>query len=316
MDSIEHKTLQLNGINMHVASKGQGPKTILFVHGFPELWYSWRHQILALSDLGYRCIAPDLRGFGDTDAPEGVEKYTSLHVVGDLVALLDAVAPGEQVFVVGHDWGAYVAWHLSLYRPDKVKALVALSVAYLPRNPLGKPVDLMRHVYGPDYYFCRFQETGVIEAELAEVGTKRVIEGFLSHRSPAPLFLPKGKLFGDAPTQLPEWITEEELNYYVTKYEKTGFTGGLNYYRVVNLNWELNAAWTGSPVIVPAKFIVGELDTVYNSLGAKQYVNSPAFKKAVPQLEEVVAMEGVAHWIQQEKAEEVTNHIHDFFHKF
>lgn len=315
MDSIDHKTLQINGINMHVAIKGDGPKTILFVHGFPELWYSWRHQILGLASLGYRCVAPDLRGFGDTDAPEGVDKYTIFHVVGDLVGLLDVVAPGEKVFVVGHDWGAFVAWHLSLFRPDKVKALVNLSVAYTPRNPKGKPVDMMRGVYRDDYYFCRFQEAGM-EAELAELGTKRVLESFICHRNPAPLFLPKGTMFGNTPDKLPEWLTEDELNYYVSKYEKSGFTGGLNYYRVMNLNWELNAPWAGSPITVPTKFIVGDMDSVYNALGAKQYINSPLFKKIVPLLEEVVVMENVAHWIQQEKAEEVTKHIADFFTKF
>lgn len=161
MDSIEHKTLNLNDINMHLAEKGPstGP-VILFIHGFPELWYSWRHQILTLSNLGYRCIAPDLRGFGDTDCPNGVENYTLFHIVGDLVALLDIVeAPDEKVFVVGHDWGAIVAWHLSLYRPDKVRALVNLSVAYSPRKPIGKPVEIMRRVYGDEFYICRIQVT-------------------------------------------------------------------------------------------------------------------------------------------------------------
>lgn len=156
MDSIKHTTLKLNGINIHIAEKGSGP-VILFIHGFPELWYSWRHQILALSNLGYRCIAPDLRGFGDSDVPEGVENYTVLHVVGDLVALLDAVAPEEKVFVVGHDWGANIAWQLSLYRPDKVKALVNLSVAYSPRKATVKPLDVLRQVYGDDFYICKIQ---------------------------------------------------------------------------------------------------------------------------------------------------------------
>uniref|UniRef100_A0A7N0UV04 AB hydrolase-1 domain-containing protein n=1 Tax=Kalanchoe fedtschenkoi TaxID=63787 RepID=A0A7N0UV04_KALFE len=129
---------------MHVAeTAGQGP-IILLLHGFPECWYSWRHQIPALSQLGYRCLAPDLRGFGDTEAPEGFEKYAVFHVVGDLVALLDAVAPGQSVFVVGHDWGAFVAWNLSLFRPDKVRAMVNLSVPFLPRNPVGKPADVIK----------------------------------------------------------------------------------------------------------------------------------------------------------------------------
>jgi pimeloyl-ACP methyl ester carboxylesterase len=155
MEGIEHRTIKVNGINMHVAEKGQGP-VILFLHGFPELWYTWRHQIHALASLGYRAVAPDLRGYGDTDAPADPSSYTYLHVVGDLVALLDAIA-ADQVFVVGHDWGAIIAWYLCLFRPDRVKALVNLSVAFSPRNPQRKPLEALRAVYGDDYYVCRFQ---------------------------------------------------------------------------------------------------------------------------------------------------------------
>lgn len=157
MDGIEHRTLQVNGINMHVAEKGQGP-LILFIHGFPDLWYTWRHQIHALASLGYRAVAPDLRGFGDTDAPVSVSDYTGFHVVGDLIALLDTIAADEEkVFVVGHDWGALIAWYLCLFRPDRVKALVNMSVAFSPRNPTRKPIQSMKYLYGDDYYICRFQ---------------------------------------------------------------------------------------------------------------------------------------------------------------
>ncbi|XP_061349091.1 uncharacterized protein LOC133294449 isoform X2 [Gastrolobium bilobum] len=172
MDEVEHRIMSVNGINMHIAEKGQGP-LILFIHGFPDLWYSWRHQITALASLGYRCVAPDLRGFGDTTVPATPTSYTSLHVVGDLIGLLDAIANDqEKVFVVGHDWGALTAWYLSLYRPDRIKAMVNLSVAFSPRNPKRKPLETLRAVYGNDYYICRFQEPGDIEAEFAEIGTE------------------------------------------------------------------------------------------------------------------------------------------------
>uniref|UniRef100_A0A2P2JSZ7 AB hydrolase-1 domain-containing protein n=1 Tax=Rhizophora mucronata TaxID=61149 RepID=A0A2P2JSZ7_RHIMU len=159
MEAIEHRTVQVNGINMHVAEAGpvDGP-VILFVHGFPELWYSWRHQIVALASLGYRTVAPDLRGYGDTDAPEDVTSYTCFHVVGDLIHLLDAVVPGqEKVYVVGHDWGAYMAWKLCLFRPDRVKGLVNTSVCFKPRNPGRRVIDTLRALYGDDYYICRIQ---------------------------------------------------------------------------------------------------------------------------------------------------------------
>ncbi|KAJ9699643.1 hypothetical protein PVL29_005487 [Vitis rotundifolia] len=232
MEEIQHRTVEANGLNIHIAEKGQGP-IILFLHGFPELWYSWRHQIHALASLGYRAVAPDLRGYGDTDAPADGTSYTSLHVVGDIIGVLDAIG-ADRVFVVGHDWGAVMAWYLCLYRPDRVKALVNMSVPFSPRNPMRKPLASLRALLGDDYYICRFQEPGVIEAEFAEIGVDRVLKHFLTYRNPAPLLLPKGNAFGDDPATpivLPSWLSEEEVHYYTTKYQKTGFTGGLNYYR-------------------------------------------------------------------------------------
>lgn len=155
MEKIQHRNLRVNGINMHVAEIGEGPP-ILFLHGFPELWYSWRHQLLSLSSLGYRAIAPDLRGYGDSDAPPSPSSYTALHIVGDLIALLDSLRLG-QVFLVGHDWGAAIAWNFCLLRPDRVKALVNMSVVFRPRNPTRKPIESMRVLFGDDYYMCRFQ---------------------------------------------------------------------------------------------------------------------------------------------------------------
>ncbi|XP_057421298.1 uncharacterized protein LOC130715236 isoform X2 [Lotus japonicus] len=243
MEGVEHRTVSVNGINMHIAEKGQGP-LVLFIHGFPDLSYSWRHQITALASLGYRCVAPDLRGYGDTDVPAAQTSYTSLHVVGDLIRLLDVIAPDqEKVFVVGHDWGALTAWSLSQYRPERVKAMVILSVAFTPRHPKRKPLPTLRAVYGNDYYICRFQEPGDIEAEFAEIGTERVLKEFFTYRTPGPLFLPKGEGFGhptDSPIELPSWLSEEECSYYASKFEKTGFTGGLNYYRNLDL-YELGA---------------------------------------------------------------------------
>ena len=157
MEKIEHATVNTNGIKMHVASVGSGP-VILLLHGFPDLWYSWRHQLLSLSSLGYRCVAPDLRGYGDTDAPPSAASYTVFHIVGDLVGLLDSMGV-DQVYLVGHDWGAIIAWTFCQLRPDRIKALVNMSVAYRPRNPNVKPVEGLRALFGDDYYICRFQVT-------------------------------------------------------------------------------------------------------------------------------------------------------------
>ncbi|KAK8319643.1 hypothetical protein V6Z11_A13G255800 [Gossypium hirsutum] len=175
MEGIEHRTVKVNGTNIHIAEKGEGP-VILFLHGFPELWYSWRHQILALSSMGYRAVAPDLRGYGDSDVPDSVDSYTCFHIIGDLVELINVVDPDEgKVFVVGHDWGAILGWYLCMFRPDKVKALVNLSVPFLRFHREIKPVDFWISYYGSDHYMSRFQEYGEIEGEFAEIGVERVV---------------------------------------------------------------------------------------------------------------------------------------------
>ncbi|KAL3505703.1 hypothetical protein ACH5RR_031085 [Cinchona calisaya] len=321
MDKIQHKNVSVNGLNIHIAELGEGP-LVLFLHGFPELWYSWRHQILFLAAHGYRAVAPDLRGYGDTTgAPiNDSSKFTTLHIVGDLVALLKAIAPDEdKVFVVGHDWGAQVAWHFCWFRPDKVKALVNLSVAFNPRSPLRVPVESLKAAFGDDYYICRFQEPGDIEAEFAQIGVKNFMKKILTYRTPSPLFFPKGKGLGglpDSPDVLPSWLTEEDVDYYVSKFEKTGFTGGVNYYRALNLTWELTAPWTGAQIKVPTKFVVGELDMSYHIPTVEDYIHKGGFKKDVPLLEEVVIMKDAAHFINQEKPDEINQHIYDFIQKY
>ncbi|KAK2419062.1 epoxide hydrolase A [Trifolium repens] len=320
MEGIEHRTVEVNGIKMHIAEKGnkQGP-VVLFLHGFPELWYSWRHQIAALSSLGYRAVAPDLRGFGDTDAPSSVSSYTGFHIVGDIIALIDSLGV-DQVFLVAHDWGAIIGWYLCMFRPERIKAYVCLSVPFLRRNPKIKTVDAMRAAYGDDYYICRFQELGKMEAEVAEVGTAYVLKNVLTTRQTGPPILPNGE-YGtgfnpDTPDTLPSWFTEDDLAYFVSKFEKTGFTGGLNYYRNLNINWELMTPWNGVKIKVPVKFITGELDMVYTSLNMEEYIHGGGFKEDVPNLEEVIVQKGVAHFNNQEAAEEISNHIYEFIKKF
>ncbi|XP_028789403.1 uncharacterized protein LOC114745416 [Neltuma alba] len=318
MEGIQHRTVEVNGIKMHVAEKGEGP-VVLFLHGFPELWYSWRHQILSLSSRGYRAVAPDLRGYGDTDAPPSVSDYTVFHMVGDLIALLDSMAV-DKVFLVGHDWGALIGWYLCMFRPERVKAYVCLSVPLLRRNPKVKTLDGLRALYGDDYYMCRFQEPGKAEAEMAKVGAEHVLKNVLTTRKTGPPIFPKGE-YGvgfnpDTPQNLPSWLSQQDLAYFVSKFEKTGFTGGLNYYRNINLNWELTAPWSEAQVKVPVKFITGELDMVYTSMGVQDYIRGGGFKELVPNLEEVIVQKDVGHFNNQEAAEDISNHIYDFIKKF
>ncbi|CAL1377140.1 unnamed protein product [Linum trigynum] len=318
MEKIEHTTISTNGINMHVASIGAGPRAILFVHGFPELWYTWRHQLLSLSSLGYRCIAPDLRGYGDTDSPGPAAHYTSFHVVGDLVGLLDGLGI-QQVFLVGHDWGAIISWHFCLLRPDRVRALVNTSVPFSPKTSSKvSPMTGARAVLGDDFYMCRFQEAGEMEAEFAGMDTGKVLMKFLGYRDPKPPCIPKETGFvgfPDPPT-LPSWLSQEDVDYYAAKFDESGFTGPLNYYRSIDLTWEMMGPWTGAKVMVPAKFIVGELDLTLKFPGAEAYINNGGFKKDVPLLEDIVVLKGVGHFLNEEKPEEVTKQIHDFFNQF
>ncbi|GER35205.1 alpha/beta-Hydrolases superfamily protein [Striga asiatica] len=316
MENIKHKHIRTNGINIHVAEIGDGP-AILFLHGFPELWYTWRHQMLSLSSRGYCAVAPDLRGYGDSDAPPRSSSYTAFHIVGDLVGLLDALGL-DRVFLVGHDWGAVVAWYFCLLRPDRVRALVNMSVVFQPRNPNRRPVESMRAILALLVY-TPLTEPGEAEEEFARVDTKRLIKKFLTSRNPAPLRVPKEVGFGGSsqkPITMPSWLSEEDVEYYASKFNQNGFTGGLNYYRAMDLNWELMAPWTGVQIKVPVKFIVGDLDLTYNTPGVKEYIHNGGFKRHVPFLQEVVIMEGVAHFINQEKPEEVNQHIYDFFQVF
>ncbi|XP_021645898.2 LOW QUALITY PROTEIN: uncharacterized protein LOC110639318 [Hevea brasiliensis] len=318
MEGIMHRMVSVNGINMHIAEKGEGP-VILFLYGFPQLWYTWRHQILALSSLGYHAVAPDLRGYGDSDAPASSSSYTCLHIVGDLIALIDQFGV-EQVFLVAHDWGAIVGWYLCLFRPDRVKAFVCLSVPYKPRNPKMKPVEQgLRLLYGDDYYICRFQEPGEIEAEIARAGTAEVLKKIWTIRKPGAPCMPKENSFEicpENPSTLPSWLKEEDLAYYVSKFNQKGFTGGLNCYRAMDLNWELTASWTDVEVKVSIKFVVGDLDMVYTTPGIKEYVHSSGFRHCAPLLKDIVVMEGVGHFINEERAEEINTLIYDFIRKY
>ncbi|OWM62918.1 uncharacterized protein LOC116212983 [Punica granatum] len=314
MEGIEHRTVSVNGINMHVAEMGSGPQVVLLIHGFPDLWYTWRHQIRALASHGYRAVAPDLRGFGSTDAPAGAAAYTCHHIVGDIVALLDSLGV-DKVFVVAHDWGAIIAWYLCVFRPDRVRAYACLSVPFRPRNQAVKPIEAVRALFGDDYYMCRFQEPGV-ESEMERAGARNVLLKTLAGRRPGPPLIPKGQSFEGKPIDMPSWLSKEDLDYYAANFERTGFTGGLNYYRALDLNWELTAPWTGVKVNVPVMFVTGDLDMTYTTPGVKEYVHGGGFKKDVPLLQDVVVLENAGHFINQERAEEMNAIIHDFIKKF
>jgi pimeloyl-ACP methyl ester carboxylesterase len=318
MVEVEHRIVDVGGLRMHVAERGEGPLVIL-LHGFPECWYSWRHQIAALADAGFRAVAPDQRGYGRTDRPEAIDRYTLLHLVGDVVGLIGALG-AERAIVVGHDWGAPVAWHMALLRPDRVAGVAGLSVPFTPRMPVS-PMRGWREAFGDRFYQVYFQEPGVAEREL-EADTRetmrRLLVGASGDRPPPaadverlpPGVLPEGGGFLDvlrAGDELPAWLSEDDLDVYAGEFSRTGFAGGLNWYRNQDRNWELLAPWQGAQVGPPALYVYGERDPVVDFPGMDRLLsNLGAF---VADLRDSVPVPGCGHWTQQERPEEVNGRL-------
>ena len=261
---------------------------MILCHGFPELWHSWRHQLPALAGAGYRAVAPDLRGYGESSIPAQVEAYDLLKVGADLVALLDHLDEDEAVFV-GHDWGANVVWTLALTHPDRVAAVVALSVPFTPRRPTA-PIQQLREALGDDFYIVWFQEPGVADAALA-----RDVRRTLTTRKQWTQQWARG----DDRPERPPWMTEDDLRIYVEAFEHTGFTGGLNYYRNMDRNWELTAHLADRRVEQPALFVTGSRDPV------QRFMPAALMDGWVTDLRETVVVEDAGHWVQQERPEEV-----------
>jgi pimeloyl-ACP methyl ester carboxylesterase len=304
---VTHRFVDAGGLRMHIAEAGDGP-LVLLLHGFPESWYSWRHQLTALAAAGFHAVAPDQRGYCQTgpprfaDRPARIDDYTMLHLTGDVFALMDALGAGTAV-VAGHDWGAPVAWHAGLFRPDRVRGVVALSVPYRPRGS-APPIATLRAALGESFYMVYFQQPGVADAELSRdpALTFRNVLYSISGDSPGMTLIPAGGGFLDAgsvPGELPGWLTQQDIDAYVAQYADAGFTGPLNWYRNMDRNWELTAAWRHAPVTVPALFMAGDRDPVIG------FVSPDSLSEMVPQLTESVILPGCGHWTQQERPAEV-----------
>ncbi|KAF4352390.1 hypothetical protein F8388_016669 [Cannabis sativa] len=262
--SISENIYEINNIKMNVASVGsESDPAIVFLHGFPEVWQSWANQILYLNPKGYRCIAPDLRGYRKTEieVPGDPESYSVENIIKDILALMK-ILNIDKIFLVGHDWGAFMAWSFCLLHPDKVRAVVNLSVPYIAMNPDKSFLDGFRDYYGDLYYMCRFQEIGEMEKEFASMETEQVLKILYSSFGLNPLMIPEEKNGGfkslPIPKILPSWLTKEVLDCYTQLFNHTGFTGGLSYYRAMDISWKYLLTSKDDKVIVPAKFIAGE----------------------------------------------------------
>jgi pimeloyl-ACP methyl ester carboxylesterase len=254
--------VSLNGLRFHIAEAGQGP-LVLLCHGFPECWYSWRHQLPALAEAGFHAVAPDMRGFGQTEAPEDIADYTLAHSVADMVQLVSVLGE-KQAIIIGHDWGAPVAWSSALLRPDIFRAVVAMSVPYRARQPVA-PLKALRDAGKTNFYWLYFQTPGVAEAEF-ERDVDRTVRTLLYGTGVSLMMKPGQGFLGDMPIpeQLPSWLTDEDISYYVETYKRTGYRGGLNWYRNMDRNWALSGGWEGLKVQQPALFIAGAEDGVIN----------------------------------------------------
>src|ERR1700757_1422222 len=312
MSDVALRTVESNGIRMRIAERGVGP-LVLLCHGFPESWYSWRHQLHDLAEAGFQAVAPDMRGYGRTERPEGIEQYTLLHLVGDMIGLLDALG-AETAVIAGHDWGAPVAWHAALLRPERFRGVIGLSVPFTPRRDV-RPTSVMPQTEDAIFYQLYFQSPGTAEAEFErdvrlsirsllysasgdgrddsardgrEVGMVPRRGGFLSRLT--------------NPASLPHWLTEADVDFYVSEFARTGFSGGLNWYRNMDRNWELLAPLSGAQVTVPAMYIAGDRDLVLAFRGMDQIIAN--LSKFVPQLRRTLLLPGCGHWTQQERAQD------------
>jgi len=305
--STRERQVATNGIKLHVVEAGEGFPVVL-AHGFPELSYSWRHQIPALADAGYTVIAPDQRGYGQSDKPTAIEDYDIHHLTDDLLGLLDEAGHEKAVFV-GHDWGAMIVGQMALLHPERVAGVMTMSVPLLPRAPM-RPIEMMRAVFGESFfYILYFQEPGVADADLgADPGETmtRMLAGLTLPADGgvdiAGLANPDGGGFVDRlpkPDGLPPWLSQDELDHYIAEFTRTGFTGGINWYRNFDRNWETTPQLEGAKITVPSAFITGSQDPV-RLMSPESIMDDHVTDHRGNTL-----VDGAGHWVQQEAPGEV-----------
>lgn len=309
LEGIRHLALDAEGTRIHAVELGEGP-LVLLVHGFPESWYSWRHQLPALAAAGYRAVAIDVRGYGRSAKPAAVEEYRMVLHVADNVGVVHALGEREAV-IVGHDWGSPIAWTSCLMRPDVFTAVALLSVPYSPYGSTD-PLEAYRALGGDEeFYIAYFQQPGRAEAEI-EPDLRRWLLGFYfsaSGDAPPPsgggmsLVAPGGKMSDrfQYPERMPAWLSPPDLDFYVSEFEHGGLTGPLNRYRNLSRDWRDLAALRRMPIPQPSLFIGGDRDgpTVWGR-GAIE-----AFPGTLPGLRRSIVLPGAGHWTQQERADDV-----------
>ncbi|WP_141772951.1 alpha/beta fold hydrolase [Mycobacterium malmoense] len=314
MPSSTERLVDTNGVQLRVIEAGdRGAPVVILAHGFPELSYSWRHQIPALAEAGYHVLAPDQRGYGGSSRPGAIEAYNIHELTADLAGLLDDVG-AERAVWIGHDWGAAVVWNAPLLHPDRVAAVAALSIPPLPR-PQVPPTQAFRTLFGDNFfYILYFQEPGVADAELDADPARtmrRVMAGrpALDQSAAMRMLAPGPEGFVDRlpePDGLPDWLSQDELDYYINEFSRTGFTGGLNWYRNFDRNWETTAELAGAKIPVPSLFIAGTSDPVL------AFTRADRASEVIAGPYRQVMIEGAGHWLQQERPDEVNAALLEF----
>jgi pimeloyl-ACP methyl ester carboxylesterase len=312
----EFAMVKTNGIGLRVALSGQGPLVVM-VHGWPESWYSWRHQISALAKAGYRVAAPDVRGYGGSDKPAPIEAYSIKDICADIAGLIEGLGE-RQAILVGHDWGAPIVWNTALFFPDKVRAVAGLSVPYTGRGPAPR-IELYRNIYKDRFFYqIYFQEPGVAEAELeadVRASLRKVYYGASGEgmrTGPRPKKLPDARLLDGMidPNPLPDWLTPADLDYYAGEFEQSGFRGPLNRYRTSELDFSQQAEIATRRIEQPTAFIAGSLDPVLAFIPGIDLVER--MREHVTDLRLVRIIDGAGHWVQQERPAEVNAAILEF----
>jgi pimeloyl-ACP methyl ester carboxylesterase len=320
VDGVSFRYIESNGITLRIAEMGESGPLVLLAHGWPESWYSWRHQIVSLANAGYRVVAPDMRGFGESETPPNVDDYDVMHTSADLVGILDALGE-ETAVLVGHDWGAIVAWQTVLLNPTRFSALINMSVPYRGR-PVQSPMVRMTQSAGDNFHYIVYHNEpgGVAEAEYDANPRGLISHVYLgiaanSETLPPKVTDPLRSAGGwidrlGAPIRLPDWLTENDLNYIVSQFEKAGFRGGVNYYRNFHRNWVITEHLANEKISIPTLFIAGEEDFVIGGSTREQLIASMG--PVVEDLRDVVLVPNTGHWVQQEAPLETTAAMLEF----
>ena len=304
--------VQLFDVRLRAAVQGNGPLVVM-VHGFPESWFSWRHQMQPVADAGFTACAIDVRGYGGSDKPPAVCDYSMERMIGDVVGVIEALSPNRRAIIVGHDWGAPIVWNSALVRPDRVRAVCGLSVPYL--GPATRPLtEIFDEIFTKKrrfFYQAYFQKIGEPEAE-AEANPRDFLRKFyyaLSGNAPDGTW-PTNKTSDQRlldglvdPDPFPAWLTPADLDYYVGEFERSGFRGPINRYRNHERDFEYLGAFANRKIEQPALFIGGTRDLAFNMLGRGDPIE--LMRQYVTDLRGGDVLEGCGHWTQQERPAEV-----------